>query len=70
MGLSPIIKGTDNPCTGRRVIPKKKDTTIEHKDKLGEGKFKQKENPFWRDTKVNKDVLKNPEKYIMEGRTD
>lgn len=62
MGLVPIIKGTENKCTGGRPLLKK--------DKLGEGKFKQKKTPFWRDTKVNQDILKNPEKYIKEGRTD
>jgi hypothetical protein len=56
MGICPIVKGTENPCTGG--------------SKLGEGEFKQKEKPFWRDTKVNPKVLKNPEKYIKEGRTD
>ncbi len=70
MGMCPIIKGTENPCTGGRGVPKKEDTSTKRKDKLGEGKFKQKEKPFWRDTKVNSEVLKNPKKYIQEGRID
>ncbi|KKN98966.1 hypothetical protein LCGC14_0142110 [marine sediment metagenome] len=61
MGLSPIIEGTKNKCTGGRVLPKK--------DKLGEGKFKA-EQPWWRDGKVDKRILKNPEKYIREGTID
>ncbi len=57
-GLTPIIKGTKTPCTGR---PKPK-----VRDRLGEGKNKG-EKPFWRDGKIDKRVLKNPEKYIRTG---
>lgn len=56
-GAAVIIRGTENPCKGRKT----------HKDKLGEGKFKG-EKPFWRDGKINKDVLKDPDKYIKEGK--
>lgn len=59
-GAVVIIKGTTTPCRGARGH-------IPRKDRLGEGKFKS-EKPFWRDGPVNKDVLKNPRKYIEEGK--
>lgn len=61
-GLPPIIKGTENPYKGRRV-------SQTHKDRLGEGNNKI-ENPWWRDGPLNKDVLKNPERYIKKGKVD
>jgi hypothetical protein len=60
-GLPPIIKGTKTPCTGR---PKPKIN-----DRLGEGKNKG-EKPFWRDGKIDKRILKDPERYIMKGEVD
>jgi putative FmdB family regulatory protein len=60
-GLPPIIKGTENPCRGRRESQKPK-----RRDRLGEGKNKG-EKPFWRDGPVDKNVLKNPKRYIEEG---
>lgn len=62
LGLPPIIKGTKTPCRGGRGITK-------CKDKLGEGKYKGKK-PFWRSGSVNKKILKNPERYIREGKVD
>ncbi len=56
-GLTPIIKGTENPCKGR---PKPK-------DKLGQGKYKF-PIPLWREGKVNKKILDNPKRYIEEGK--
>jgi hypothetical protein len=50
-GLSPIIKGTKTPCRGEREI----------KEKQPDYK------PFWRNGKVDKTILKNPQKYIQEG---
>lgn len=66
-GALVIVKGTENPCRGgagcrttkQRVKPKRH-------DRLGEGKNKT-DKPFWRDSPVNKKVLKNPEQYIKEG---
>lgn len=61
-GAAVIIKDTDNPCRGTRKIRKPN-----LGDKLGEGKNKTK-NPFWRDGKIDKTILKNPEGYIREGK--
>ncbi len=58
-GASVIVKGTKTPCKGRKTP----------KDRLGEGKFKG-EKPFWRDGKIEKRILNNPEKYIREGKVD
>lgn len=58
-GASVIIKNTKTPCRGRKIP----------KDRLGEGKFKG-EKPFWRDGKIEKRILKNPERYIREGKVD
>jgi len=62
-GMTPIVKGTQTPCTGG---PKKKrDINLE---KLGRGKNKLEEKPWWRPKdKVNKKILNNPEKYIEKG---
>jgi len=62
IGSAVIIKGTETPCHGGRSKKKKL-------DRLGEGKNKG-EKPFWRDGPINKDVLKNPKKYIKEGKVD
>lgn len=59
-GAFVIIRGTATPCRGTRGRKTQK-------DRLGEGKFKG-EKPFWRDGPVNKDVLKNPRKYVEEGK--
>ncbi len=56
-----IIKGTETPCRGGR---KRKIG-----NKLGEGKNKSK-RPFWRDGKIDKRILKDPEKYIRKGEID
>lgn len=66
-GVAVIVRGTENRCSGTRgkktrPVPKKL-------DRLGEGKNKV-ERPFWRDGSVNKGVLKNPERYIKEGKVD
>lgn len=61
-GAAVIVRGTENPCDGIRSRTKKF-------DKLGEGKNKC-EKPFWRDGPVDKDILKNPERYIREGEVD
>ncbi len=69
-GAAIIIRGTENPCKGGQRSKTQKDSVkTKRKDRLGEGKFKG-ENPFWRDGKVNKEVLKNPEKYIEQGEVD
>lgn len=71
-GLPPIIKGTENPCRGRRVSQTPKGSKIprpKHKDRLGEGENKGKK-PFWRDGPINKNVLKNPKQYIKKGKVD
>lgn len=69
-GLPPIIKGTETPCRGGRGgTTKKNSTPPKRKDRLGEGKNKG-ERPFWRDGPVNKEILKNPEKYVKEGKVD
>lgn len=71
MGAAAIIRGTENPCRGNRGGKTQKKQCMKPKahDKLGEGKNKG-EKPFWRDGNVNKDVLKNPERYIKEGKVD
>lgn len=56
-GAAVIIPGTKNPCYDKT------------KDRLGRGKNKT-EKPFWRDGPVDKKVLKNPKKYIEEGKVD
>ena len=66
IGLSPIIRGTTTPCRGGRTIKERKSKLG---DRVGEGKNKS-EKPFWRDGPVNKEILKNPEKYIREGKVD
>jgi len=67
-GAAVIVRGTENPCTGGRSIPTKKNIKKCKKlDKLGEGKNKCK-TPWWRKDRVNKKILNNPEKYIQEGK--
>ncbi len=67
-GMPPIIKGTENPCRGRRGSQTHKGTkSPKRHDRLGEGKNKG-EVPFWRDGPVNKDMQKDPEQYIKDGR--
>lgn len=66
MGLSPIIRGTTTPCRGGRTVKKRKPKLG---DRLGEGINKGKK-PFWRDGSIDKKILKNPEKYVKEGRVD
>lgn len=68
IGGAVIIKGTETPCYGSRnsTTKQKRPKKLE---KLGEGKNKCKIPP-WRDGPVNKDVLKNPEKYIREGKVE
>lgn len=61
-GASIIIKGTKNPCRGGQ-------RSKTSKDKLGEGKNKD-IKPFWRDGKIDMNVLNNPEKYIKQGEID
>lgn len=68
-GAAVVIKGTENPCRGGR--PSKKNKKRKPGDKLGEGKHKPDGIPFWRDSdKVNKKVLKNPEKYVKTGEIE
>lgn len=62
MGSAAIVKGTTTPCKGGRSNRK----PISKMDKLGEG-INKSEKPFWRDGPVNKQILKNPEKYIKTG---
>jgi len=70
MGAAAIVKGTDTPCTGNRgKTTRKNSQDKKRKDRLGEGIHKG-ETPFWRDGPINKDVLKDPEKYIKKGRID
>ena len=59
MGLQPIIRNTKTPCRGGRQLG----------DRLGRGKNKSKK-PFWRDGPIDKKILKNPDKYIKEGKVD
>lgn len=67
-GAAVIVRGTENPCRGIRGTTKKKEKIPPKKlDRLGEGKNKGKQ-PFWRDGPINKDILKNPERYIKEGK--
>lgn len=70
MGSAAIVRGTETPCRGNRDgTTKKKCDEPKKLDRLGEGKNKG-EKPFWRDGPVNKEVLKNPKKYIKEGKID
>lgn len=64
-GASIIIPGTKNPCRGNRGNKPKKKLG----DRLGEGKNQGKQ-PFWRDGSINKEILKNPKRYIKEGKVD
>jgi len=68
MGAAAIVRGTDTPCHGGRggKTTKKQKMSPKGKDRLGEGKNKG-EKPFWRDGPVNKDILKDPERYIKRG---
>lgn len=69
-GLPPIIKGTENPCRGYRGSQTHKGTKLPKRhDRLGEGKNNS-EKPFWRDGPIDKDVLKNPKRYIQKGTVD
>lgn len=70
-GAAVIIKGTENPCTGSRGSKtKNKSPKTKKRDRLGEGKHKN-DAPWWRnENKVNKKILKNPDKYIKEGKVD
>lgn len=70
-GAAVIIRGTETPCRGNRGGGTQKSTRKPQKrrDKLGEGVNKG-EVPPWRDGPVNKKVLKNPEKYIKEGKVE
>lgn len=63
-GTAVIIRGTTTPCRGTRKIRKPK-----LGDRLGKGKNRGKK-PFWRDGPVDQKVLKNPRKYIKEGKVD
>jgi len=65
-GAAAIVKGTENPCTGR---PKSRSKP---KDRLGEGKNKLNCRPWWREnkSKIDKDILKDPTKYIQTGEKD
>ena len=60
-GASIHIPGTENPCNGGKTCKKI--------DKLGEG-INKSEKPFWRDGKINKKILKDPEGYIRKGMVD
>lgn len=68
-GAAVIIKGTENPCRGGRGRQTAKKRIPKLNDKLGEGKNKS-EKPFWRDGPIDERVLKNPKKYINEGKVD
>jgi len=70
-GAAIIIRGTETPCHGGRgrKTQKKQQKKPCDNDRLGEGKNKSKK-PFWREGPLNKDVLKNPTKYIEEGKID
>jgi len=59
MGSAVIIKGTETPCRGGRELKKK--------DKLGKGKYKTDTFPPWRDGPIDKNILKNPERYVKTG---
>lgn len=68
-GAAVIVKGTENPCTGTgggRIEKKKPKKKF---DRLGEGKNKN-GDPWWRSGPVNKNVLKNPKKYIEKGKVE
>lgn len=70
-GAAVIVRGTETPCRGNRggKTPKRQQMNPRNSDKLGRGKNNS-ETPFWRDGPVNKKVLRNPEKYIREGKVD
>lgn len=68
-GAAVIVKGTENPCRGGRSSKTKNSKKPVKRDKLGEGKYKS-TDPWWRTGKVNKKILKNPEKYVKEGRLE
>lgn len=68
MGSAVIVRGTETPCKGGRT-QKKQHKKPKGGDRLGQGKNKS-ETPFWRDDPINKKILKNPEKYIREGKVD
>jgi len=61
-GAAVIVRGTETPCRGFRG----RKTPL---DRLGEGKNVGKK-PFWREGPVDKNILKNPEKYIKKGEID
>lgn len=61
-GAAAIVKGTENPCRGRRGDNQAKKQRVKNKSDI------KGEKPFWRDGPVNKKILKNPEKYIEEGK--
>lgn len=67
-GAAVIIKGTENPCRGTRGKTQKK-LPPKQRDRLGEG-INKGELPPWRDGPVDKRILKNPERYILEGEVD
>lgn len=62
-GAAAIVKGTENPCRGRRGDNQSKKPRVKSKSDI------KSEKPFWRDGPVNKKILKNPERYIEEGKT-
>lgn len=64
-----IVRGTTTPCRGSRGGKTKKKRQPKLGDRLGEGKNKS-QKPFWRDGPVDKKILKNPEKYVKEGKVD
>lgn len=67
-GATVIVRGTKNPCRGTRRKTNKK-VSKEPSDRLGAGKNKT-EKPFWRDGPIDKNVLKNPDQYIKQGKVD
>lgn len=66
-GAAVIVRGTANPCRGTKKVKDIKRRKPKLVDKLGEGKNKS-GKPFWRDGKIDKKILKNPGKYIREGK--
>lgn len=69
-GVMVIVKGTENPCIGgRSSVNKKNKTKVKKRDKLGEGENKS-DTPWWRRGRVNKQILKNPGRYIKDGEVD
>jgi len=71
MGAAAIVKGTETPCKGGRKSEQKKKQCMNPRarDKLGEGVNKNK-YPFWRNSSIDKQILRNPEKYIHTGEVD